>query len=182
MKTPHSLSILLLAILCSACEPVVAPVAERPVQANSAIANAQAPHIAAGGTFTQTEVTSLDVRTAGPNTILDQTSRGVITGTLDGDFEDRLKVTIHPNGRFNAHFTITCECTVAGREGILESVAGDTGELVTPDLATFAGRAVINGGTGGLSGLRGVLGIEGEVDVPTGLSTYTYSGTIHFAP
>lgn len=182
MKKHHNLSILLLAMLFSACEPFAAPVAEQPESPNVAIASAQAPHTPAGGTFTQTEVVSLDVREAGPNTILEQSSRGIITGTLDGGFEDRLKVNIHPNGRFTAHFTITCECTVEGREGVLEIVASDTGELITPDLAVFAGRAVINGGTGGLSGLRGVLEIEGEVDVSSGLSSYTYSGKVHFAP
>jgi hypothetical protein len=61
-------------------------------------------------------------------------------------------------------------------------VAGDTGELVSPTLAVFAGRAVINAGAGALSGLRGVLRIEGTVDVTTGLATYSYQGDIHFAP
>ena len=54
--------------------------------------------------------------------------------------------------------------------------------LLSPTLAAFAGRAVINGGTGALSGLRGVLQIEGTVDVTTGLATYGYAGDIHFGP
>ncbi|HEX6051982.1 MAG TPA: hypothetical protein VFZ21_22085 [Gemmatimonadaceae bacterium] len=137
---------------------------------------------AASGSFNQTAITSLDVQTAGGNTTLDQTSVGTITGTLTGHFEDDLKVVIHANGKFNANFTITCSCTVDGKFGVVEMVANDTGELVSPTLATFAGRAVIIGATGDLSGLRGVLRIEGTVDVTTGLATYGYTGGIHFEP
>jgi hypothetical protein len=148
----------------------------------AAVGGTASVQTAASGTFTQTAITSLDVRTAGPNTTLDQTSAGVITGTLAGTFEDKLKVVIHPSGKFDAHFTITCVCTVDGKSGVLEIVAGDTGELLSPTLAAFAGRAVINGGTGALSSLRGVLRIEGTVDVTTGLATYGYAGNIHFDP
>ncbi|HSA55602.1 MAG TPA: hypothetical protein VLE53_07845 [Gemmatimonadaceae bacterium] len=138
--------------------------------------------VAASGSVNQTAITSLDVQTAGGNTILDQTAVGAISGTLTGHFEDDLRVVLHPNGKFDAHFTITCTCTVDGKFGVLEIVAGDTGELVSPTLASFAGRAVIKGGTGALSGLRGVLQIEGTVDVTTGLATYAYTGDIHFEP
>ena len=137
---------------------------------------------AASGTFTQTAITSVDVQTPGPNTIIHQTAVGTITGTLTGHFDDSLKVVIHPNGKFDAHVTITCVCTVDGKLGVLEIVAGDTGELVSPTLAKFAGRAVINGGTGPLTRLRGVLQIEGTVDVTTSLATYSYTGDIHFEP
>ena len=137
---------------------------------------------AASGTFTQTAITSLDIHRPGKNTILNQTAVGTITGTLAGQFSDKLKVVIHPNGKFSAHFTITCACTVDGKQGNVEIVAGDTGELVSPTLAVFAGRAVIDGATGGLSGLRGVLRIEGTVNVTTGLATYSYAGDIHFEP
>lgn len=150
----------------------------RPVIGNAATS----VKVAASGSFNQTSITSLDVQTAGGNTILNQTSVGAITGTLTGHFEDDLKVVIHPNGKFNAQFTITCTCTVDGKFGVLEMAAGDTGELVSPTLAVFAGRAVIKGGTGDLSGLRGVLRIEGTVDVTTGLATYGYTGDIHFEP
>jgi hypothetical protein len=124
----------------------------------------------------------LDVETAGPNTVIHQTAVGAITGTLAGTFTDKLKVVIHPSGKFNAHFTITCVCTVDGKQGVLEIVAGDTGELLSPTLAAFAGRAVIKGGTGALSGLRGVLQIEGTVNVTTGRATYGYTGNIHLEP
>ncbi|HSJ65838.1 MAG TPA: hypothetical protein VK922_18295 [Gemmatimonadaceae bacterium] len=138
--------------------------------------------VAASGAFAQSAITSLDVQSAGGNTIITQTSDGSISGTLSGPFHDDLKVVIHPNGKFNAHFTITCTCTVGGKSGVLEFVASDTGELLSPTLAAFAGRAVIKGGTGDLSGLHGVLQIEGTVDVTTGLSTYGYSGTLHWQP
>jgi len=137
---------------------------------------------AASGTFTQTAITSLDVETRGPNTVLQQTAVGTLTGTLAGQFSDKLQVVIHPNGKFNAHGTITCVCTVDGKQGVLELVGGDTGELVSPTLAVFAGRLVINGATGALSGLRGVLQIDGTVNVTTGLATYSYTGNIHFEP
>jgi hypothetical protein len=189
MKAWYGVSILLLATVASACESLVAPEAEpaEPARlaaptAHSSLLTAAGLPTAAGGAFTQTEITSLEVRSAGPNTILEQTAKGSISGTLTGAFEDDLRVVIHPNGRFTAKFTITCGCTVEGREGVLQIVAEDDGELVSPDLAIFAGRAVITRGTGELSGLQGVLEIEGAVNVTSGLSTYTYSGRIHFHP
>jgi hypothetical protein len=139
------------------------------------------PHTPAAGTFSQTGTVSLEVRQAGPNTILEQTTQGVASGTLTGDLQDELRVVIHPNGSFNAHFTVTCVCTVEGREGVVELVANNTGEMIGP-VGVYEGRAVITGGTGELSGLRGVLQFEGAVDLTTGLSTLAYSGTIHFAP
>lgn len=164
MKNRHYFSILVLTLLGTACNQVVA-------QAS--------PHTDASGTFTQTEITSLDVWPAGPNIILEQTSKGLVIGTLDGSYEDVLRVVIHPNGKFNAKFTIICECTVDGKEGVLQLEATDTGELVSQTLATFAGRAVITGGTDELFNLRGVLEIAGTVDVVSGLSTYDYMGRIH---
>jgi hypothetical protein len=155
---------------------------ERADVSRSVIGSAAMVNTAASGTFTQTAVTSLDVQTAGKNTILEQTAVGTLTGTLSGPFTDKLRVVIHPNGKFDAHFTITCACTVNGKQGELEIVAGDTGELVSPTLAVFAGRAVINGATGALSGLRGVLQIEGTVNVTTDLASYSYTGDIHSDP
>lgn len=183
MKIGPRASILLLAALGGACEQPVGSDAEQAEPAKSALAIAQAsPFTAAAGTINQTSVTSLEVRLAGPNQILEQTTEGSMSGTLSGSFEDRIEVVIHPNGRFNAHFTITCTCTVEGREGVLHIMAEDTGELVSPDVATFAGRAVITGGTGELSGLRGLLQIDGTVDVQSGLAMSTYSGEIRFTP
>ena len=137
---------------------------------------------AASGVFNQTAITSVDVQTAGGNTIIHQTAVGVLSGTLTGHFEDDVTVVIHPNGKFNAHFTITCSCTVNGKFGVIEMVAEDSGELLSPTLAALAGRAVINGASGDLSGLRGVLQIEGTVDVTTSLATYAYTGDIFFTP
>ena len=148
----------------------------------AAVGSAALVKTSANGSFTQTAITSIDVQTAGKNTIIAQTAVGTLTGTLAGQFNDNLTVVIHPNGKFNAHFTITCACTVDGKQGVVGIVAGDTGELVSPTLAVFAGRAVINGGTGALSRLRGVLQIEGTVNVTTGLATYGYTGDIHFEP
>jgi hypothetical protein len=148
-----------------------------------AVGVAQAsPPMAASGNFTQTEITSLEVRVAGPNTIIELTSEGLVGGNLSGSYKDSLKVVIHPNGLFTAHNRITCECTVEGKEGVLELVVVDTGEPVSPTTAIFKGTAVIKGATGELSGLRGVFQVEGTVDLLTGLSTYTLSGQIHFDP
>ena len=183
MNVRHAASILILTALGGACEPMSAPDSGQPDPVASVLAPAQsAQHMAASGTYAQTAITGLDVRLAGPNTVIEQTSVGSMAGTLSGSFEDDVRVVIHPSGRFNAQFTITCECTVDGKQGVLEFHATDTGELVGPNLATFAGRAVIEGGTGELSGLRGVLEIQGTVDVGSGLSTTSYSGSIHFRP
>jgi hypothetical protein len=186
MRTSHHRSILLLAVFAAACDPVVAPdVAEIAshavrIESHAVAMSSGPPHaVAAAGTFAQTGITSLEVRQAGPNTILEQTSFGTVSGTLGGSYTDQLRVVIHPDGDFNAQFTIRCECTVAGEQGVLELTASDRGRLVTPTLGSFAGRAVITSGSGALSGLRGVLEIEGTVDLVSGLSTYAYSGRIH---
>jgi hypothetical protein len=178
MKTSHQASILMLAVFGTACESVVAPDTGQTEALTFAMVHA-APPTTAAGTFTQTAITSLEVSQAGPNTILEQTSVGSVSGTLGGSYTDDLKVVIHPHGRFNAHFTIRCDCTMAGEQGILEFEASDRGELVSPTLASFAGRAAITGGTAELSHLRGVLEIEGTIDLVSGLATYTYSGRIH---
>lgn len=177
MKTQYGIGILLLTASLTACESVTAP--GTPEAEALTLMAANASHLDASGTFTQTSITSLDVSQVGPNTILDQTSAGLLSGTMTGTYTDELKVVIHPNGGFNAHFTIRCECTIAGEQGTLDLIASDRGELVSPTLASFRGSAVINGGTGDLSDLRGVLEIEGTIDLVTGLATYTYSGRIH---
>jgi hypothetical protein len=183
MKPVHLASIVFLAALGTACAEPVAPDTRHEALASSAVVVPQgSPHTAASGLFAQTGITSLDVRAAGPNTIIEQTAMGSLTGTLTGSFEDQLRVVIHPNGRFTTKFTIRCTCTVAGNTGVLDIQAEDDGELVSPTLARFAGRAVITGGSGDLSGLRGLLDIEGTVDVATGLATYAYSGRIRFLP
>lgn len=179
MNTSHRCTIMLLVALAGACDQPAAPNAGQ-AEATQTLAMAQAsPHTTASGTFTQTAISGLEARLAGPNTILEQTSTGSVNGTLSGSYADDIRVVIHPNGRFNAQFTITCQCTVEGKQGALELVATDRGQLVGPNLATFAGRAVITGGSGELSNLRGVLEIEGSIDLASGLSTYTYSGRIH---
>lgn len=161
-----------------ACGQATGPEDTRTGSATAVHATANASHTSAAGTFTQTAITGLAVRTAGPNTVIEQTSEGSVSGTLSGTYEDDLRVVIHPNGRFTAHFTIRCQCMVGGDEGSLELVVSDRGELVGPTTATFAGRAVIRSATGELSGLRGVLDIEGTVDLASGLSTYDYAGWI----
>lgn len=140
------------------------------------------PLSSASGTSTQTQITSFEVRSAGPNVIFEQTTVGSLSGTLTGAFQDSYRIVIHPNGRFNAQGTITCECTVEGKTGVLELRLVDSGEIISPDTALLAGTAVITGGTGELDDLRGVLAVEGNVDIVSGLATFTYSGQIHFHP
>lgn len=180
MRIRHGITALLLVTLTSACDSVTAPRAPGGDSASAATTTAAvAAPAPASGTFAQTAITGLEVGTAGPNTILEQTSEGTVLGTLSGSYQDRLRVVIHPSGHFNVHFTVTCQCTVDGRSGVLELVASDRGEFVGPTTAAFAGRAVIVGGSDDLSDLRGVLAIEGTVDLASGLSTYGYSGSIH---
>lgn len=139
------------------------------------------PPTAASGTFTQEAPTGFAIRFAGPNVIVEQATKGSVSGTLTGTFEDSLRVVIHPNGRFTAKGTITCQCAMDGKEGTLALVVVDNGEEIN-GVPTFAGRAVITGATGELAGLRGVLEVEGAVDQTTGLSTFSYSGQIHLHP
>lgn len=140
------------------------------------------PPTAAEGTLTHTAITGFDIRTAGPNAIFEQTTVGSFSGTLDGSFEESLRVVAHPTGRFNAKGTISCACTVEGREGIVELVLATSGEIVSPTTGVVEGRFVITGGSGELSGLSGVLDVEGTIDLTTGLVTITYSGQIHLHP
>jgi hypothetical protein len=182
MTTARSLAMLMLVASMGACNERLEPVSPD-AAAIAEVSNAMAPaRIAANGTFTQTGITSLEVTNPGQNTVIEQISVGVISGTISGAYEDRLKVVIHPNGRFTTHFTISCECTVNGKQGTVEMVAQDDGQLTSPAVAAFAGRAIITGATGQLTGLGGVLAIEGAVDVPSGLSTYDYSGSIRLRP
>jgi hypothetical protein len=136
---------------------------------------------AASGTITQTGIVAFDLRTAGPNVIIEQTVVGTIDGTLSGTFEDTLRVVIHPNGDFTAQGSGSCSCTVDGMSGVVEYVVSDTGEVVD-GVPTFAGRQVITGTSGDLAGLSGVLQIEGTVNEMTNLSVIAYSGGIHTRP
>jgi hypothetical protein len=182
MRFGPRILVLLPAALVGGCEQPGAPGA-LPSPLGPGLSHAQSTHLLpAAGTFTQTAVTAFDLRFAGSNVIIEQTVQGSVTGTLTGSFEDRIRVVVHPGGNFTARGTTTCACTVEGREGLLELTIADTGEQIGPDLGVFAGRSVIRRGTGELTGLRGVFDIEGTVDIPSGLSTYTYSGTIHFRP
>lgn len=139
------------------------------------------PPTAASGTITQGEVTGFDIRFAGPNVILTQSTAGTVNGTLQGTYQDTFRVVIHPNGKFNAHGKLTCECTVGGRSGVLELSVTNTGEEID-GVPTFEGRFVIKRGTRELAGLHGVLTMGGAVDPATGLSTIDYAGQIHFDP
>lgn len=179
MKLASPVAILLLPAL-GACGEPVAP-GEGDPAAMPEISSAMAPApLAASGTFTQTGINGINVTTAGPNTIIEQTSTGLLSGTLDGTFQDELRVVIHPNGHFNTRFTAVCECTVDGRQGTIEMVLQDDGQLTSPDVAAFSGTGTITDATGDLEGLHGVLTIDGTIDIPSGLATYAYSGTIRF--
>ena len=134
--------------------------------------------LAASGTFQQTGVTSVEVGAAGPNTIIEQSATGVVSGTLSGTYEDDVRVIIHPNGTFTTEFTIVCQCEVDGAEGVLEMRARDRGAITGPNTASFDGTATIVAGSGDLTGMHGVLRIEGEVDLTSGLSVYSYHGQL----
>ena len=171
-------SVLMAALVTGACDAPAATIAG-PEVATPRPAAVAAGKIAASGTLAQTAITGLEVRAAGSNTIIEQTSVGTVDGTLSGTYQDEVRVIIHSNGTFNAHFTITCQCQMNGDAGVLELVAGDRGRITGPNTATFAGRATIIDGSGELAGLRGVLRIAGSVDLASGLSIYSYSGDLH---
>jgi hypothetical protein len=71
--------------------------------------------------------------------IFEQTTVGSLSGTLTGSFEDSYRIVIHPNGSFNAQGTITCDCTVEGKSGVLELKLVDSGEIISPDTAYLRG-------------------------------------------
>lgn len=139
------------------------------------------PPTPASGTITQTSAVPQDIRFVGPNIILESAIEATVDGALSGDWDETLRVVIHPNGRFTAHGTATCVCTVDGKTGDVELAVSDTGQTVD-GIPTFQGRYVITRATGELTGLRGVLHMEGSLDATTGLATITYSGQIHRHP
>lgn len=139
------------------------------------------PPTAASGTITQEALTGFDIRFAGPNVILTQSTAGTVSGTLQGAYQDTFRVVIHPNGKFNAQGKLTCVCTVGDRSGVLELSVTNTGEEID-GVPIFEGRFVIKKGTNELAGLHGVLTMGGAVDPATGLSTIDYAGQIHFDP
>lgn len=140
------------------------------------------PPTPASGTLTQTAVTGFQIQFGGSNVIIEQTTVGVMNGTLSGTVEDSVRVVIHSNGTFTAHGTTVCQCSLEGKEGIVRFTVTDSGEQIAPDTSVFSGRAAISSATGELSGLSGLLDVEGSVDIPSGLSTISYSGLIHFHP
>lgn len=143
------------------------------------IGEAQAsPPAPASGNYGVTVITGFSTRAAGPNTIIEQTTSGTITGTLSGTFEDEIKAVVHPNGVVGAQGTFTCACMVAGRSGTLKLVQVSIGEFAAE---AFEGHAVIVSATGDLRSLHGVLELEGTVG-PNGFATVSYSGGIHFEP
>lgn len=148
-----------------------------------AVGVAQAsPPTAVAGTLSQTAITSFALQVAGPNTIIEQTAQGTVSGSLSGSEEDSLRVETRSDGRFSAQAWITCQCTVGSKQGVLELRWVVSGGRGGPDTLTYRGSAVITGGTGELSGLSGVFEVEGTVDLTTGLSTATYAGQIHSHP
>lgn len=180
MKSRTTLATLTLALLATACETPSSPIAQPDdVALGLTAAAAKATAIDVAGFFEQTAITSLVPQQAGGNTKISQESVGLVTGTLTGTYVDDLKVTIHSNGTFNAHFNITCQCSLGGQQGVVEFVASDRGQMTGPTTAEFAGKATIIDASGGLAGLRGVLRIEGHVDLTTGLAKYSYAGTLH---
>jgi hypothetical protein len=140
------------------------------------------PPTPANGTFTQTAVTGFQIEFAGPNVIIEQTTVGVMDGTLSGTVEDSVRVVIHSDGTFTAHGTTVCQCSLEGREGLVRFTVTDSGEQIAPGTSVFSGRAAISSANGDLSGLSGLFDVEGSTDIPSGLSTFRYSGQIHFHP
>jgi len=134
-----------------------------------------APPTPASGTYTATTIISFEVNQVGPNTVIEQTAAGIVSGTLSGTLVEEIKAIVHPNGVVPGQGTFTCACTMGGESGTLEFVVATIGDFATQ---TFQGRAIITSATGDLTGLRGVLELQGTVD-PSGLSTITYEGGIH---
>lgn len=134
--------------------------------------------IQASGMFHQTAIASIDTRKKGRITLIHQTSKGNVLGTIDGTFDDDLHVRILPNDRFTAKFTLTVDCVIGGRSGTVTFRAADVGRVVGPTTGKFAGVAVVTDATGELAGMKGVLRIKGTVDLVTGLSSYSYKGRL----
>lgn len=158
-----------------------APLADSAAPSSTPSSSAAVETFEASGTFEQTGITGMEVSSAGPVTLIEQTSVGEVSGTMEGGFEDELNVVILPGGVFVANFVLTVACSVDGQEGTLTLQATDVGEIVGPDVAEFTGVAAIVDSSGGLAGMHGQLNIEGTVDLTTGLSTYTYAGSLHAA-
>ncbi len=130
--------------------------------------------IPSSGSFTETGMTILSVRSADGNTIIDESASLALTGTFTGTEAGVATLIVHPDGSGNFAAFITFTGTVNGVSG--------TVVFRTVGTFTAAGSAegidTIVSGTGNLANLHGQDTFQANVATGTG----TYSGAIHFDP
>jgi hypothetical protein len=139
-----------------------------------AAAHAAGPPLAGCGTFAITGATTLDVRTAGGNTIVTTRLVGALTGLLSGPVvADQVTIT-HPNGRITGQAVETFTGSVAGHTGTVVFRLVFTGDSAS---GAFQGSFIAVSGTGGLGNLHGQGKFQGSL--VTGMGTYC--GQVVFA-
>jgi Protein of unknown function (DUF3224) len=132
-----------------------------------------APPTSASGTFSPSALpTNVVMRSAGPNTIITETTTDVLSGTLSGTSVFQERIVVRADGSFTQHDVQTFTGTVNGVAGTSTSVLAFSG-----DATSFHGHFVFVSGTGGLANLRGQGTFEGSTT--TGVGTYTGQIKMH---
>jgi Protein of unknown function (DUF3224) len=117
--------------------------------------------------------TTISVRAADGNTIVEQLQTFIDTGVQAGTETDTVTFVFHPDGTFNLKADVAFTGTVAGRSGTLAQRFEGTG-----DATTFHGQLETLSGTGDLANLRAHGTFVGSST--TGAGTYTLE--YHFDP
>jgi len=134
-------------------------------------AQAGAPN-SGGGSFTLVSSVVTNVRTVGPNTILQTTDMYALTGSFSGTEVCNTMTGIRSTGETIFGLKCAFTGTVEGNAGTARVLAFGTGAAD----GSFHGRTAFGGGTGDLAGLTGNGTFEGAG------TSGTYSVQIHFAP
>ena len=117
--------------------------------------------------------TTVSVRSADGNTIVEQIQTFIDTGVITGTETDIITFVFHPDGTFNLRADVDFTGTVAGRSGTLAQRFEGTG-----DSTSFHGQLQTLSGTEGLANLRAVATFTGSTTTGTGTYTLDY----HFDP
>lgn len=129
----------------------------------------------AQGTFDFTVVAVTSFRQADGNLLITQSLQGRLAGDVTGAVAETERLVVHPTGEVEFRGIDVCNCTAAGRTGIVTDHF--EGRVAADGTLTGTVRSISSGG--GLAGLH----FEGSLSGPTtGPNAGTYTVQLHFDP